>query len=81
MLNTSEIEQLTQIVYQANSKSLQLESKIQDLLLYNSQVELIATGIVVANLFETNPLLPGVVFTASRSVSRDDFSEKVFRIY
>lgn len=83
MLNTSEIEQLTQIVYQANSKSLQLESKIQDLLLYNSQVELIATGIVVANLFEKNPLLPGVVLLhqgqLAGMISRRKFLEYISR--
>ncbi len=38
MLNTLEIEQLPEFVYQVSSKKFHLGSKIEDLFTYNAQV-------------------------------------------
>ncbi|MGB3513235.1 MAG: ATP-binding protein [Microcoleaceae cyanobacterium] len=83
MLNTSEIEQLTQILYQESSKKFHLASTLQDLSIYHSEVDFVTTGIVLANLFKTNPLLPGVILLnrgeLAGMISRRKFLEYISR--
>lgn len=83
MFNTSEIEELNQIVYQENPTQFHLKSKLEDLLIYHAQIELVTTGIVVANLFQTNPLLPGVILLdrgeLAGMISRRKFLESIGR--
>ncbi|NET53838.1 MAG: hypothetical protein F6K09_35945 [Merismopedia sp. SIO2A8] len=43
--------------------NLRLESTIEELSLYNFQVEIYCLGKEVTNRFEVNPLLPGVILT------------------
>jgi two-component system, NtrC family, sensor kinase len=65
--------------------NLCLESTLQDLPLYNCQIELIQQAQEVAKAFEQNPMLPGVILTKEGNfvgiISRRLFFEKVNRRY
>ncbi len=65
--------------------NLHLESTLQDLSLYEFQVECSHPGKEVAHLFQVNPLLPGVILTEQGQfvgmISRRRFLEQMSRPY
>lgn len=66
-------------------ETLSLESTIQNLSLYEFQIEADRTGVEVARAFDTNPLLPGVILTEEEKllgmISRRRFLECMSRPY
>src|SRR5919202_5623267 len=66
-------------------QSLTLESTLQELLLYESQIESSRLGRDVAQTFQVNPLLPGVILTEQGKfvgmISRRRFLEQMSRPY
>ncbi|HAX76650.1 MAG TPA: ATP-binding protein [Cyanobacteria bacterium UBA11372] len=64
---------------------LNLESTLQDLSLYEFQIEADRTGIEVARAFDSNPLLPGAILTEKQQllgmISRRRFLEYMSRPY
>jgi two-component system, NtrC family, sensor kinase len=66
-------------------KSLNLESTLQDLSLYEFQLEAESSGISVAKAFDSNPMLPGVILTERGEllgmISRRRFLEYMGRPY
>jgi two-component system, NtrC family, sensor kinase len=69
----------------SESHSLSLESTIQELSLYEFQVESSGMGIEVAQTFQVNPLLPGVILMEQNQfvgmISRRRFLERLSRPY
>lgn len=67
------------------ARTLSLESTLQDLYLYNCQIEASSLGEDLVRLFDTNPLLPGVVLLETGQlygmVSRRCFLEFISRPY
>lgn len=51
------------VLTRGNTQSIQLESTLKDLPLYDFAAELDVLGTEVAQIFEQNPLLPGVILT------------------
>jgi len=49
------------LLSQGSNQDLSLESTLRDLPLYHFQVQLSCLGVTVAEIFEKNPLLPGVI--------------------
>lgn len=70
---------------QSQAQTLHLESTLQDLSLYEFQVECSHPGKEVAHLFQVNPLLPGVILTEQGQfvgmISRRRFLEQMSRPY
>ena len=70
---------------QPKSYNLRLESTLQDLSLYDCQVECSHPGKEVAQTFHENPLLPGVILTEQSQlvgmISRRRFLEQMSRPY
>jgi hypothetical protein len=70
---------------QSERSPLSLESTIQELSLYDFQVESSRPGKEVAQTFQGNPLLPGVILTAQGQfagmISRRRFLEQMSRPY
>lgn len=70
---------------QANTQKLSLESTIEELTLYDFQIESSQLGIEVAQTFQVNPLLPGVILTEQGQfvgmISRRRFLERMSRPY
>jgi signal transduction histidine kinase len=66
-------------------ETLNLESKLQDLSLYEFQIEAERTGIEVGRAFDSNPLLPGAILTEKEKllgmISRRRFLEYMSRPY
>ncbi len=66
-------------------ETLSLKSTLQDLSLYEFQIEADRTGIEVARAFESNPLLPGAILTEKKQllgmISRRRFLEYMSRPY
>ncbi|NJP08126.1 MAG: ATP-binding protein [Leptolyngbyaceae cyanobacterium RU_5_1] len=64
---------------------LSLESKLEDLILYNYQIETCQLSIDIAKIFDDNPLLPGVVLTENNRffgmLSRRRYLEFITRPY
>lgn len=62
-----------------------LSSTLQDQCLYDCQVDTSEIGEVVANFFNSNPLLPGVILTENNNflgmISRQRFLERLSRPY
>ena len=73
------------VLSQSERQQLTLESTIQELSLYNFQVESSQLGIEVAQTFQVNPLLPGVILTEQGRfvgmISRRRFLEQMSRPY
>jgi signal transduction histidine kinase len=73
------------VLPQSERQQLTLESTIQELSLYNFQVESSQLGIEVAQTFQVNPLLPGVILTEQGRlvgmISRRRFLEQMSRPY
>jgi signal transduction histidine kinase len=69
----------------SESHTLSLESTIQELSLYDFQVESSRMGIEVAQTFQVNPLLPGVILMEQSQfvgmISRRRFLERLSRPY
>ena len=67
------------------ARTLTLESTLQDLYLYNCQIEVCTLGEALVRLFDDNPLLPGVVLLEAGllcgMVSRRCFLEFISRPY
>ncbi|MBE9121859.1 ATP-binding protein [Tychonema sp. LEGE 07199] len=63
MLNTSCVEIPVQLASEADSGELRLDSTLQELSLYDFQVEAMDFGMKISQMLETNPLLPGVILT------------------
>ncbi|MEG4999335.1 sensor histidine kinase [Microcoleus sp. B4-D4] len=63
MLNTSCVEIPVQPASEADSGELRLDSTLQELSLYDFQVEAMDFGMKISQMLETNPLLPGVILT------------------
>ena len=63
MLNTSCVERPVQPASEADSGELRLDSTLQELSLYDFQVEATDFGMKISQMLETNPLLPGVILT------------------
>lgn len=63
----------------------ELSSTLQDQCLYDCQVDVSECGEVVANSFNSNPLLPGVILTENQEffgmISRQRFLERLSRPY
>ncbi|WP_224412364.1 sensor histidine kinase [Oscillatoria salina] len=72
-------------LYLAKTSKLTLESTLQELSLYDFQIELSSLGKEVAYRFNTNPLIPGVILTRNRCfvgiISRRHFLEIMSRPY
>ncbi|HBB34608.1 MAG TPA: ATP-binding protein [Cyanobacteria bacterium UBA8803] len=70
---------------QAEMNHLSLESTLRELSLYNSQIESSRLGTEVAQSFQLNPLLPGVILTQQGKfagmISRRRFLEQMSRPY
>lgn len=70
---------------QLQSTRLSLNSTLEDLFLYDFQVEPMALGAEVAERFKQNPSLPGVLLTEDRKfigmISRQNFWERMGRLY
>ena len=70
---------------QAETHNLSLESTLKELLLYDFQVECSHLGKEVAETFQNNPLLPGVILTEQGKfvgmISRRRFLEQMSRPY
>lgn len=70
---------------QAETPNLGLESTLEELSLYDCQIEGSHLGIEVAQTFQTNPLLPGVILTERGEfvgmISRRRFLEQMSRPY
>ena len=83
MLNTPGVKKSATSISEASIKDLRLDSKIQELPLYDFQVAPTDLGIKVAEMFESHPLLPGVVLTNgnqfSGMISRRRFLEYISR--
>jgi C4-dicarboxylate-specific signal transduction histidine kinase len=73
------------IPLQPKNHNLRLESTIQELSLYDFQVECSHPGKEVAQIFQQNPLLPGVILTEQSQfvgmISRRRFLEQMSRPY
>jgi len=61
MLNTSSIKELVPPMLLTAKPELRLDSSIQELSLYDFEVEPTDLGMKVSQMFEANPLLPGVI--------------------
>lgn len=65
--------------------NLRLESTLQELSLYDFQVDLDQVGMVLAKMFETNPTIPGVILNHDSQfigmISRRRFLEHLSRPY
>ncbi|HLO47000.1 MAG TPA: ATP-binding protein [Kamptonema sp.] len=83
MLNTSSVEKSVTPMSEASIKDLRLDSTIQELPLYDFQIEATDLGMKVAQMFESNPLLPGVVLRNGNQfagmISRRRFLEYISR--
>lgn len=70
---------------EVGNRTLSLESTLQDLPLYDFQIELSQPAKIVAQAFEANPLLPGVILTDQENfigiISRRLFFERIGRRY
>src|SRR5688572_18735052 len=70
---------------QPKNHHLRLESTLQELSLYDFQVECSHPGKEVAQTFQQNPLLPGVILTEQNQfvgmISRRRFLEQMSRPY
>lgn len=68
---------------EGSNQALQLESNLQDLPLYQFQIELACFGWQLAQVFEQHPLLPGAVLTNhgkfAGMISRKRFLESLIR--
>ena len=71
--------------FQAQAQNLRLESTLQELSLYDFQVECSHPGHEVAQTFQANPLIPGVILTEQGQfagmISRRRFLEQMSRPY
>lgn len=83
MRNLSAAEKLTFVMSENSLTEFHLESTIQELSLYDFHVEAKAQGIVVAEMFETNRILPGVILIEQGQfagmISRRRFLEYISR--
>jgi two-component system NtrC family sensor kinase len=83
MLNTSCVERPVQATSQAAIGELCLDSTLQELSLYDFQVEATDLGIQISQMLEANPLLPGVIVTHKGEfagmISRRRFLEFISR--
>ncbi|MEG3833196.1 MULTISPECIES: ATP-binding protein [unclassified Microcoleus] len=83
MLNTSCVERPVQPLSEADLGELCLDSTLQELSLYDFQVEATDWGIRISQMLEANPLLPGVIVTHQGEfagmISRRRFLEFISR--
>ncbi|MEG4208070.1 ATP-binding protein [Microcoleus sp. Pol7_A1] len=83
MLNTSCVERPVQTTSQASIRELCLDSTLQELSLYDFQVEATDWGMQISQMLESNPLLPGVIVTHQGEfagmISRRRFLEFISR--
>ncbi|MEG4250618.1 ATP-binding protein [Microcoleus sp. Pol10D4] len=83
MLNTSCVERPVQPISQADLGELCLDSTLQQLSLYDFQVEATDWGMRISQMLEANPLLPGVIVTHQGEfagmISRRRFLEFISR--
>ncbi|MEG4816373.1 HAMP domain-containing sensor histidine kinase [Microcoleus sp. K5-D4] len=83
MLNTSCVERPVQPISEADLGELCLDSTLQQLSLYDFQVEATDWGIRISQMLEANPLLPGVIVTHQGEfagmISRRRFLEFISR--
>ncbi|OCQ92122.1 histidine kinase [Oscillatoriales cyanobacterium USR001] len=83
MLNTSLIEKLVPPMPEILTAELRLDSTIQELPLYDFEAEPTDLGMKVAQMFEANPFLPGVVLKDGNQfggmISRRRFLEYISR--
>ncbi len=78
-------ESLTQLLSEVDSLELRLESTLDDLTLYDFQIECNSPGQEAARAFAENPLLPGAILTEAGQfagmISRRRFLEHLSRPY
>ncbi|MEG4085252.1 ATP-binding protein [Microcoleus sp. POL10_C6] len=83
MLNTSCVERPVQPISEADLGELCLDSTLQQLSLYDFQVEATDWGMRISQMLEANPLLPGVIVTHhgefAGMISRRRFLEFISR--
>ncbi|WP_445172674.1 sensor histidine kinase [Microcoleus sp.] len=83
MLNTSCVERPVPATSQASIGELCLDSSLQELSLYDFQVEATDLGMQISQMLEANPLLPGVIVTHQGEfagmISRRRFLEFISR--
>jgi len=83
MLNTSCIEKQVPLMYEASIPDFRLDSTLQELSLYDFNVEATDLGSKIAQMLEANPLLPGVILTLEGQffgmISRRRFLEFISR--
>ncbi|MEG3922564.1 ATP-binding protein [Microcoleus sp. T3_A4] len=83
MLNTSCVERPVQPISEADLGELCLDSTLQQLSLYDFQVEATDWGMRISQMLEANPLLPGVIVTHQGEfagmISRRRFLEFISR--
>lgn len=85
MINTCCSEDGSALSPFSSIAQLSLESTLQDLCLYDTQADINQLGIVIAQILETNPLIPGVILTEQKQligvISRRRFLERLSRPY
>ncbi|MEG5065200.1 ATP-binding protein [Microcoleus sp. B3-A4] len=83
MLNTSCVERPVRPISEADLGALCLDSTLQELSLYDFQVEATDWGMRISQMLEANPLLPGVIVTHQGEfagmISRRRFLEFISR--
>ncbi|MCY7381083.1 MAG: ATP-binding protein [Microcoleus sp. CAN_BIN18] len=83
MLKTSCVERPVQPISESDRGELCLDSTLQELSLYDFQVEATDLGMEISQLLEANPLLPGVILTHQGEfagmISRRRFLEFISR--
>lgn len=85
MFNVSSLETPSSPFPFSSIHNLELESTLQELFLYDIQVDINQPGMILAQKLEVNPLIPGVILTEedqfSGMISRRRFFEYLSRPY
>ncbi|MCG5057639.1 MAG: ATP-binding protein [Limnoraphis sp. WC205] len=85
MLNTYSPDHSNIVEFNRSAQSLHLESTLQDLSLYEIQVDIRQKGVVITQLFESDSTIPGVILMDQKKfigmVSQRRFFERMSRPY
>ncbi|VXD15511.1 Histidine kinase [Planktothrix serta PCC 8927] len=85
MVNVYDMETPSSVLPFSSIHNLELESTLQELSLYDVQVDINEPGIILTQKLEVNPLIPGVILTEegqlSGMISRRRFLERLSRPY
>lgn len=65
----------------ADSENFNFKSTVQELPLWDMQVEISCLGYQLAEKFQSDSLIPGVLLVETGQICGDDFAAAFFRIY